>query len=323
VNDRTFDSLESQERYTRIIRDSFRSVEIPYLDAIPSATTLSYGELKRIAADHARDNRENDIQTPFYFAHYAVRHGISEFLNKQDYINLQSHSTGETALALACKLGDVYAVHNLIKVGADCYIAAHDGCLPIHFICMFPPESMKLAAYLLQQRPRFGYDEPSRTSTPVSRKSETKVTLANVNYEYHPKEDNEITLMPNELIIVLEAVDYEWWKGTNSKGETGLFPRMFVELFDGEEPKLTETTDNSPPELGNEASEVSTTSSPSVAPSLLHNAVSLSLAPRGVSIEYSCGYLLISREQLCSRHNLLKHSTTPSFNQHHLPFISF
>jgi hypothetical protein len=291
VNDRTSDSLESQERYTRIIRDCFRRAEIPYLDAIPSAMTLSYGELKRIAADHARDNRENDIQTPFYFAHYAVRHGITEFLNEQDSINLQSHSTGETALALACKLGDVYAVHNLINVGADSYIAAYDGCFPIHFICMFPPESMKVAAYLLLKGPT----EPSRNVTPVSTKSATKVTLAKVKYEFRPKDYTEITLMPNELIVVLEAVDEEWWKGTNLKGEIGLFPRMFVELVEGEEPKLAGTSDDSPPEPGNEASEVRTTSSFSVAPFLLHDPASLSLVPRGVSIKYSCGLLLISR----------------------------
>jgi hypothetical protein len=71
---------------------------------------------------------------------------------------------------------------------------------------MFQPESM--AAYLLLQGSSFNNSkEPSRSATIVSTKSETKVALTNVKYEFHPKEDNGITLMPNELIIVLEAVD--------------------------------------------------------------------------------------------------------------------
>ena len=106
INDRTSEPLESHQRYTRIIRDAFRTLKIPYFDAIPSITTLTYVELKRIAEDHARDNLENDIQTPFYFAHYAVRHGLTKSLSKEDAINIQSHSTGETALPLACRLWD-------------------------------------------------------------------------------------------------------------------------------------------------------------------------------------------------------------------------
>jgi hypothetical protein len=62
------------------------------------------------------------------------------------------------------------------------------------------------------------------------------------------------------------------WKGTNSNGKTGVFPRVFVELVDGEELKLAKTTHDSPPELGDEASEVSTNSSPLATPFLLHNA---------------------------------------------------
>jgi len=116
VNDQSPGLLESQQRYTRIVCEAFRRIEIPYLDAIPSTSTLTYAELQQIAKDHERENQENGIQTPFYFAHYAVRHGLTKSLTTLDNINLPSYSTGDTALSLACQFGDIQAAHNLILV---------------------------------------------------------------------------------------------------------------------------------------------------------------------------------------------------------------
>jgi hypothetical protein len=44
VSDSTPDSRHSQQRYTRIIRESLRKLDVPYLDATPSTTNLTYTE---------------------------------------------------------------------------------------------------------------------------------------------------------------------------------------------------------------------------------------------------------------------------------------
>jgi hypothetical protein len=107
VQDKTTESHESHKRYARIIRDTFRRLDISYLDAIPSTTTITFQELKQIESDHKRVNQENLVSTPFYFAHYAVFHGLTSFLQPHDDVNLQDGLTGETALVLARKLGDI------------------------------------------------------------------------------------------------------------------------------------------------------------------------------------------------------------------------
>ena len=251
INDCTSSPLESHQRYTGITRDAFRRLDIDYLDAIPSTTTLTYDELIHIAEDHTRQNIENYIQTPFYLAHYAVRHGLTKYLSEEDAINIQSNSTGETALALACKLGDICAVHDLINVGADRFISCYDGAFPIHFLCMFPPEFMKLAAFLLL---RECVDAPIMSSIVEEPMPMTKFAM--VKYEFLPKNENELGLVVDEVVIVETAVDEEWWKGTNSKGEAGIFPRMFVEMVGGDEPEAATVPDH-PSQTDNETSEVS------------------------------------------------------------------
>ncbi|CAJ2512962.1 Uu.00g010810.m01.CDS01 [Anthostomella pinea] len=53
-----------------------------------------------------------------------------------------------------------------------------------------------------------------------------------VQYDYEKAEDNEIELRENEHVTNIEMVDDDWWMGTNSQGETGLFPSNYVELVD-------------------------------------------------------------------------------------------
>lgn len=52
-------------------------------------------------------------------------------------------------------------------------------------------------------------------------------------YDYEKAEENEIELREGEYITNIDMVDPDWWLGTNSRGETGLFPSNFVELDDG------------------------------------------------------------------------------------------
>lgn len=54
-------------------------------------------------------------------------------------------------------------------------------------------------------------------------------------YDYEKAEDNEVELAEGGLVTNIEMVDEDWWMGTNSKGESGLFPSNYVELIEEEE----------------------------------------------------------------------------------------
>lgn len=58
--------------------------------------------------------------------------------------------------------------------------------------------------------------------------------IAIAEYDYEKDEDNEIGFVESELIVDIEFVDEDWWQGTNSKGETGLFPSSYVTLKEEE-----------------------------------------------------------------------------------------
>ncbi len=53
-----------------------------------------------------------------------------------------------------------------------------------------------------------------------------------VQYDYEKSEDNEIELVEGDHVTNIEMVDDDWWMGTNSKGESGLFPSNYVELVE-------------------------------------------------------------------------------------------
>jgi hypothetical protein len=56
-----------------------------------------------------------------------------------------------------------------------------------------------------------------------------------IQYDYEKAEDNEVELIEGEYVTNIEMVDEDWWMGTNSKGESGLFPSNYVELVEDEE----------------------------------------------------------------------------------------
>lgn len=51
-------------------------------------------------------------------------------------------------------------------------------------------------------------------------------------YDYEKAEDNELELQEGELVTDIDMVDEDWWMGTNSRGEQGLFPSNYVELVE-------------------------------------------------------------------------------------------
>jgi hypothetical protein len=103
---------------------------------------------------------------------------------------------------------------------------------------MFPPEHMKLAAFLLVD---FDSYQPVRSIPATSTKPGSSFTVAHVKSEFQPAKDNELSLIPGERVIVLKAIDEEWWGGINSTGESGRFPRICVEIHKDDEPPLEDT----------------------------------------------------------------------------------
>jgi drebrin-like protein len=58
---------------------------------------------------------------------------------------------------------------------------------------------------------------------------------AMIQYDYEKAEDNEIDLQEGQFVTNIEKVDDDWWMGTNSKGESGLFPSNYVEIVDDDD----------------------------------------------------------------------------------------
>ncbi|PFH63321.1 hypothetical protein XA68_13778 [Ophiocordyceps unilateralis] len=56
-----------------------------------------------------------------------------------------------------------------------------------------------------------------------------------IQYDYEKAEDNEIDLVDGEYVTNIDMVDEDWWMGTNSAGESGLFPSNYVELVDDDD----------------------------------------------------------------------------------------
>ena len=52
-------------------------------------------------------------------------------------------------------------------------------------------------------------------------------------YDYEKAEDNEVELHEGDHVTDIDMVDEDWWMGTNSQGERGLFPANYVELVEG------------------------------------------------------------------------------------------
>ncbi|TVY56499.1 Protein app1 [Lachnellula cervina] len=84
-----------------------------------------------------------------------------------------------------------------------------------------------------------------------------------IQYDYEKAEDNELELIEGEYVTNIEMVDEDWWMGTNSKGESGLFPSNYVEIVEGDE----EQEEAAPPPPVPAASRPTPAPAPAAAPS--------------------------------------------------------
>jgi hypothetical protein len=56
-----------------------------------------------------------------------------------------------------------------------------------------------------------------------------------ISYDYEKAEDNEVELREGDYVTDIDMVDEDWWMGTNTQGERGLFPANYVELVEDDE----------------------------------------------------------------------------------------
>jgi hypothetical protein len=58
-----------------------------------------------------------------------------------------------------------------------------------------------------------------------------------VTHHYDPDQEDELSLMKGEYVVILERdADDGWWKGKNERGEIGVFPSNFVKEISDETP---------------------------------------------------------------------------------------
>lgn len=88
----------------------------------------------------------------------------------------------------------------------------------------------------------FGHEEV-RDSQGASAGGERAV----VEYDYEKGEDNEIELKEGEFVTNIERVDEDWWMGTNSQGESGLFPSNYVTIVEDDGPDAGHAAAPPPP----------------------------------------------------------------------------
>jgi hypothetical protein len=62
----------------------------------------------------------------------------------------------------------------------------------------------------------------------------TEMIHVKVLWDYKSSEENELSLLKDELIRVVEKHNADWWEGVNVNGQQGLFPANHVEEIDGE-----------------------------------------------------------------------------------------
>lgn len=134
-----------KDYYTSFIQKTLR--EFIVKPRLESTNEISYETLETASYNAAQATGSPPIPPPIL----AVFFNLTQEIPLTARINDKDPTTGETALATACKLGDCDAAQNLLNRGADPSIRANDGCLPLHWLFMFEREKVGLLAANLTQ----------------------------------------------------------------------------------------------------------------------------------------------------------------------------
>ena len=110
---------------------------VPQPQNIPASS--SYESLEAGARKAAQALNISPIPTMIY----TVYHKLTSNVRRGVGMNDKDPVTGETALAVACRLGDYEAVQCLLSLESDISIPANDGCLPLHWLFMFDVEQVE------------------------------------------------------------------------------------------------------------------------------------------------------------------------------------
>lgn len=69
----------------------------------------------------------------------------------------------------------------------------------------------------------------SASSTSDDKKKETVMAM----FDYVAQQDDELSLNRGDILIVLEKIDADWWRGEMANGQQGLFPVNYIQPYTG------------------------------------------------------------------------------------------
>ena len=122
-----------------------KQIPIPKLESIDGNST--YVELEITARKAAQGLGSFVTCTPTFAVYCKMTHEIPYGAP----LNERLPTSGETALAVACRLGDYQATIDLLDRGADPSISDRNGCLPLHWLFMFDDLHIEHVASRLTQ----------------------------------------------------------------------------------------------------------------------------------------------------------------------------
>ncbi|XP_029419000.1 SH3 domain-containing protein 21 isoform X6 [Nannospalax galili] len=102
------------------------------------------------------------------------------------------------------------------------------GLFPKHLVQEIPEALRGVST----PRPRCARSHPAKSRGPQR--------WCKVNFDYSPKQTDELTLQTGEIMEVIKEIEDGWWLGQKN-GHLGAFPSNFVELLDSGPPSLGNT----------------------------------------------------------------------------------
>lgn len=89
-------------------------------------------------------------------------------------------------------------------------------------------EELEMAIALSQSEAESNAGGGGGGSSNSSTSTGTKPRSAKCLYDFEATEDNELSFIAGDIIIVTDSTDDNWWKGSSQSGDDGYFPASFV-----------------------------------------------------------------------------------------------